>query len=94
VRGLARGAVNIHHPADGLAALHLVNYDYDTSAEQTRTAPEVTVEIALPFPVRRAQVHRPGQAPVEVAATVVEETHLRLSLPPIGVYAVVELAQR
>ena len=91
VTGLARGALNIHRPAGGLAALHLVNYDYDTSREETRTAAEVRVEIALPFPVRQATVHRPGAPSAEVAVTDAGEGRVRLALPPVGVYAVVEL---
>ena len=91
VTGLPRGALNIHRPADGLAALHLVNYDYDTSREETRTAAEVRVEIALPFPVRQATVHRPGAPSAAVAVTDAGEGRVRLALPPVGVYAVVEL---
>lgn len=96
LQGMVRSAVNIQLPADGRAALHVINYDYDTVGECTPVARDVAVEVRLPFQPRSARVHAPGLPVVELEPTPVSSGDgngaTRVTVPEIGVYAVVEFA--
>jgi hypothetical protein len=89
--GFARGAVNIQAPNDEVAAVHIVNYDYDVANEHTRVAENVTLTVALPFAASAARVHAPGEESVDVEVTTGDSGEARLTVPRIGVYAIVEL---
>jgi hypothetical protein len=47
-------AANIQHLADGSYALHLVNYDYDATADAVRAVPDVPLRVRLPEDRSRA----------------------------------------
>jgi hypothetical protein len=85
--------VNVQAPADELAAVHIINYDYDVDGEHTRTADNVQLTVALPFAPASARVHVPGSEPVDVAVTTNGEGIASLTIPRIGVYAIVELSK-
>ena len=95
LRGMTRSAVNIQLPVEGRAALHVINYDYDTERECTPVATDVAVEVRLPFRPTTARVHAPGvpTADLELTADSGEgATVARVTVPEIGVYAIIEFA--
>jgi hypothetical protein len=91
--GLRRGAVNVQAPADDLAAVHIINYDYDVDGEHTTIAENVHLNVALPFAPASARMHEPGREPVDLAVTTSGEGVSSLTIPRIGVYAIVELSK-
>lgn len=90
--GFARGAVNVQAPRQDLAAVHIINYDYDTDTEATRVAEDVTLSVRLPFDVSTARVHRPGAESQDVAVETADDGWSRIVVPRIGVYAIIELS--
>jgi hypothetical protein len=90
--GVARGAVNVQAPREDLATVHIVNYDYDTDEGGTRVAENVTLTVRLPFGVTTARLHRPGIEATDVHVASADDGFVRIVVPSIGVYAIVELA--
>jgi hypothetical protein len=83
-----RVATNLQSVSEGRVALHVVNYDYDETADATVVARDVEVAVRLPFETARAVVHAPEREPLE--ATV---TSGRFTIPELGCYAIVELTR-
>jgi hypothetical protein len=84
--------VNLHRLDDG-AAVHLVNYDHDHEQDAVRRTGEVTLSVRLEGgggELRRA-VFRPADGEARELAVQREGDALRMTLPDIGVYAVIEL---
>jgi len=84
-------AVNLHS-LDGGVAIHLVNYDHDDDSDAVRRTGELELSVRLQSagPVRQA-VYRPADGPaLEVPVRSEDDVH-RVTLPDVGVYAVVEL---
>jgi hypothetical protein len=81
-------AVNVQQLADGRAALHLVNYDYDVESDRVRTAEAVVVNVRLPFEPLEATVVTPDAEPQSVEIAVVDGS-TQFVLDQLGVYAVV-----
>jgi hypothetical protein len=81
--------VNLHRLDDGVA-VHLVNYDHDRDA--VRRTGEVTVSVRLGgATVPRAAVYRPADGePSALPVSTRDDVH-EVTLPGVGVYAVVEL---
>jgi hypothetical protein len=82
--------VNVARLADGAAAVHLVNYDYDSEADAVRVRDDVTVSVRLPFEVGWAVHHDAGGRSTELAVTSKGDLHT-VTVPQAGVYGVVEL---
>jgi hypothetical protein len=53
----------------------------------------VQLTVALPFAPASARVHVPGSEPVDVAVATNGEGIASLTIPRIGVYAIVELSK-
>jgi hypothetical protein len=84
--------VNVHRLEDG-AAVHLVNYEHDHDFDGVRRTGEVALSVRLDGAgaMRRA-VYRPADGDaVELELHSQDDVH-RVSIPDIGVYAVVELS--
>jgi hypothetical protein len=83
--------VNLHRLPDGVA-VHLVNYDHDDDADGVRRTGEVDLSVRLAgLPeVARAVLHRAEASPAELAVERAGDL-CRVTLPDVGVYAVVEL---
>jgi len=83
--------VNVHRLEDG-AAVHLVNYDHDQERDGVRRTGEVTMSVRLPGGAGlRTATYRPADGdavPLEVDTG--DDVHT-VTLPDVGVYAVVEL---
>jgi hypothetical protein len=88
--GLVRGAANLQALPQGGAALHVVNYDYDEETDSTVTATDVSVSLRLPLPVESAVLHRPG-LPEERLPVTPGDGMVRVELPAVGVYGILEL---
>jgi hypothetical protein len=73
-------------------AVHLVNYDHDDDADGVRRTGEVDLSVRLAgLPeVARAVLHRAEASPAELAVERAGDL-CRVTLPDVGVYAVVEL---
>jgi hypothetical protein len=83
--------VNVHRLEDG-AAVHLVNYDHDQEDDGIRRTGEVTLSVRLEDAgtIRRA-VYHPADGDVrELELRSKGDVHT-LTVPDVGVYAVVEL---
>jgi transcriptional regulator with XRE-family HTH domain len=79
-------AVNVVQ-LDGLAAVHVIRYDYDPQLDAVPVLPELTVDLRLPRAFRQAS----AIAPTGVAAVTLEQrgpVH-RLRLRDVGLYTVV-----
>jgi hypothetical protein len=87
----ARPAVNLQVTAAGTAALHIVRYAPPDvrGGPLAQTAGPVPVTVRLPYPASAAVYHAPGQ-PSQPLAVATEGTTARLTLPPIGPYAIVD----
>jgi hypothetical protein len=81
-------AVNLHHLADGSAALHLINYDYDRTADAIRLATSVDVAVSLPFEPGKATVVAPGQPRQPVEFSLVDG-RTTVVLDQVGVCTVI-----
>jgi hypothetical protein len=84
--------VNVHR-LDGGAAVHLVNYDHDDEADGVRRTGAVTLSVRLDGagPIRKA-VFRPADGPPRELDLHSEGDVHRVTLPDVGVYAIVELS--
>jgi hypothetical protein len=83
-------ALNVQRVETG-AAVHLVRYDYDESADRVPALPELTVEVRLPERFASAIAYGPNGVP-EVALAVAGDTH-RLVLRDVPLYSVVVLSR-
>jgi hypothetical protein len=90
--GFARGAVNIQATAGESAAVHIINYDYDVEGEHTRVANDVGLTVVLPFEPTVATIHAPGFDPVEAQVSRGDDGRVRVRIPRIGVYVIVEFS--
>jgi hypothetical protein len=84
-------AVNLHQLDDSVA-VHLVNYDVDDRADGVRRTGEVDLSVRLQDagPVRQA-VYRPADGAAQELPVRTEDDVHTLTVPDVGVYAVVEL---
>jgi len=86
--------VNVHRLDDGAdgAAVHLVNYEHDREADAVRRTGAVALSVRLPVVagIRRA-VYRPADGQPQDLELLTEGDVHRMTLPGVGVYAVVEL---
>ena len=86
--------VNISALADGSAAVHLVNYDYDVEADAVRPCRDLDLSLRLPFAATRATfVSSSGGSvdlPLESAPGAAAWTHV-VRIPELGVYGAVVL---
>jgi hypothetical protein len=92
VAGVDGIGVNVHRVAGG-AAVHLVNYD--VGPDGVRLTDELVLSLRLPGSggVRRA-VLRPADGPaldLPVVPAGADPDLVSLTVPPLGVYAIVEL---
>jgi hypothetical protein len=87
--------VNVARLADGGAAVHLVNYDYDSGTDAVRVRDDVTLSVRVPFEVASAVHHDAGSpaASPELEVSGKGDTYT-VALPRAGVYGVVELRPR
>jgi hypothetical protein len=83
-------AVNLQRSVNGTTAMHLVNYDYDVTSDQTLAARDVKVDVRLPHPVQRVRLHAPGSDVREVAATVSGDS-CHFTVDVLAGYVVAEL---
>ena len=90
VDGPLDAAANLHVLEGGGTALHLVNYDYDTSLDRTVVAENVAVRVRAPGPVSAARVHAPGADSYDVPVAEDDGSYV-LRLRALGCYAIVEL---
>jgi hypothetical protein len=90
LEGFSRGAVNIQAPSASLAAVHIINYDYDVEGEHTRAAEDVRLIVRLPFAPTSARIHAPGHAPVDAVLERLEDGTAAVRIPRIEVYSIVE----
>jgi hypothetical protein len=88
--GFVRGAANVQAPNDGVAAVHVINYDYDVDGEHTRIAENVALAVKLPFAAASARVHAPGAQTVELPVSTNGDGASVVTVPQIGVYSIVE----
>ena len=84
-------AVNVHRLDDG-AAIHLVNYDHDHEADGVRRTGEVALSVRLDGAGMRRAVHRPADGEARELELHSEGDVHRVTVPDVGVYAVVELS--
>jgi hypothetical protein len=85
--------VNVHELGDG-AAIHLVNYDHDDDHDGVRRTGEMTLSVRLAElgHVGRVVHHPADGPPSELAVDQDGDVH-RITLPDVGVYAIVELGR-
>jgi hypothetical protein len=83
-------AANLHAPAGGGAALHLVNYSYDEGADAVRTVPDADVTVRLDRPRRHAAVVTPAGGWRDVELRHEGDVHV-VPVGDLGVYTVVVL---
>jgi hypothetical protein len=91
LHGFLRGAVNVQAPAEGLATVHIVNYDYDVDEGHTRICEDVVLTARLPFTPATARIFAPGANSTETEVVTNEDGSTRIVVSRIGVYAIVEL---
>jgi hypothetical protein len=83
--------VNVHR-LDGGVAVHLVNYDHDHEADAVRRTGEVTLTVRLEgMKSVGCAVHRSADGEARKLELDSEGEVHRMTLPDVGVYAVVEL---
>jgi hypothetical protein len=75
---------------DAGVAVHLVNYEYDDAADRTPLLRDLQIEIAVAGEFTAAIMHAPGDIPVAIPIESTA-TGVRLTLPALGIYAIVEL---
>ena len=85
-------AVNVHRLADGAAALHLVNYDYDADNDHVSPVKAVDVTVRLPFEPATATLVTPGGGVQPVGIDVVDGM-AKVGIAELGVYAIVVFAR-
>ena len=83
-------AVNIQRLEDGAAAVHLLNYAYDTEADRTEPHKDVELSVRLPFASASATLVAPGAEPGSLPVTSDGGVH-RMRVDRLGVYAIVVL---
>jgi hypothetical protein len=81
-------AANIQQLADGSYALHLVNYDYDATADAVRAVPDVRLGVRLPKDKERATAVVSDGTRVALALHVDAGVHT-VTLDSLGVYSIV-----
>ena len=86
--------VNVASLQDGSAAVHLINYGYDATVDAVPLRRNVDLTVRLPFDPVTATLVRPGAEPVAVAVRPSAEGASVLTLPELGVHAVVVLRAR
>ena len=88
--------VNISALADGSAAVHLVNYDYDIEADAVRPCRDLELRVRLPFAATGAMfVSSSGgsvELPLESAPDAAAGEHV-VRIPELGVYGAVVLTR-
>ena len=82
-------AASLHVLKDGVA-LHVVNYDYDDSADEVRHRSDVTVGVRLDRAFSRATLYAPGSTPTVLEVTE-RDGAWSVTIPDLATYAVVEL---
>jgi hypothetical protein len=86
-------AVNVHRLSDG-AAVHLVNYDHDRERDGVRRTGEVELEVRLVGGGGLTHaVYRPADGTPEELDVKQDGDVLHVTLPDVGVHAVVELSE-
>jgi hypothetical protein len=86
--GLDGVAVNIQRLADGAAAVHLVNYDYDRDADRVVPRTGVRLEVALSGSYTRAALVTPDGAATELTLTGFEG-RCSVELAELPLYSIV-----
>jgi hypothetical protein len=76
---------------EGGAALHLIRYDYDTTADRVPPLDRLVLEVRLPFPVGEATAVSPDGA-LRAAVEPATDGRARVVLGDAGVYGIVVLA--
>jgi hypothetical protein len=85
--------VNVHELGDG-AAIHLVNYDHDDDHDGVRRTGEMTLSVRLAELGHVGRVvHHPADGPPRELAVDQDGDVHRITLPDVGVYAIVELGR-
>jgi hypothetical protein len=86
-------AVNLHRLPDGVA-VHLVNYDHDHERDGVRRTGEVELTVRLVGGGGVSQaVYRPADGAAEELSVQRDGDVIRIQVPDVGVYAVVELTE-
>jgi hypothetical protein len=85
---LAGVAVNIHRLADGSAAVHLVNYDYDGDRDEVVPRRNVRLSVALPGSPASATAYFHDGRTTDLPVSV-EDGHCRVDLAELPLYSVV-----
>jgi hypothetical protein len=80
--------VNIARTADGSAAVHLVNYDYDRQADRVRVRSDVELRVRLPFEAGDATLLGCDGGTFTLPVRRDGDAHV-VTLPELGVYGVV-----
>jgi hypothetical protein len=86
-------AVNVQRLADGAAALHVINYDYDAQSDAIRPLAAVEVAVRLPFDPSAARLVSPDGQEAQLDVTIVDGI-ARVVLDRVGVYGIVVLTAR
>ncbi|WP_193607848.1 hypothetical protein [Nocardioides lijunqiniae] len=79
---------NLQQLADGSYALHLVNYDYDRSADAVRVLDDVVLRVRLPKDRAQATLVTPDGVRTPLAPDRDAGAHV-VRLPALGVYGIV-----
>jgi hypothetical protein len=86
--------VNLHRLADGSTAIHLINYQYDESADRVVAQDDVGLTVRLPVRsderLTAATIHAADGQLWELPVTQVDGT-VSLRLPRLGLYTIVVL---
>ena len=84
----APAAANIQHLVDGSYALHLVNYDYDSSLDAVRPVSDVPLRVRLPKAKERATAVASDGTPTPLHLARDDDVHA-VTLDSLGVYSIV-----
>lgn len=79
---------NLSSLANGSAALHLLNFEYDEAADRVTPFDDLDVAVRLPFEATRAWYRVPGAEPAELPLKT-DGSRQVVRLPSLGVYGVV-----
>jgi hypothetical protein len=80
--------VNIHHLVDGWAAVHLVDFDYDPTADTVHSRRDVELDVRLGVPVTRATMYDCDGAIIELDLRTHDGVY-SVSIDRLRLYAIV-----